>query len=583
MRPWRNRQTRTFEGRMGNTVRVQVPLVAPKKELSNLESSIFMYKITDCSQMHWNECGIIKDNRLCERAEKRRMKQMLKFMGSRMFITGMLILLQIGWLLIWFLRLTQYAHWISIVFTALSAVIAMYIINKNENPAYKLAWILAISIFPALGGLLYLSVGNKRPSKKMRLKLEREQNRRLNLHVQNAELLEQLKAEDPRAASTFRYVWEKGRYPVWNNTETRYYSVGEDLFRAMLEALERAEHYIFLEYFILAEGTMWSQILEILERKVREGVEVRVIYDDFGCLGYIPTGYALALEKKGIKCIGFNPFVPVVSAVMNNRDHRKIMVIDGHVGFSGGVNIGDEYINEKVRFGHWKDTGFRLEGDGVWNLTLMFLEMWNGLRPTDETFEAFYPHRYHDEEFKTDGFVQPFCDSPLDDETLAENVYMEILAQATDYVYIFTPYLVIDNEMQTALCTAAKRGVDVRLVTPGIPDKRMVFRLTRSYYEDLLEAGVRIYEYTPGFLHAKSYVCDDKLAVVGTINMDYRSLYLHFECGTLFYKSGLVRQLKEDALHVMEASCEIEPEQFKNRGLISGMGNAILRVLAPLL
>ena len=511
------------------------------------------------------------------------MKRMFKFLGSRMFITGILILLQIGWLLIWFLRLTQYAQWISACFTILGILVAVYIINKNENPAYKLAWILAIAVFPALGGLLYLSVGNKRPTKKMRKRLEAEQAKRLPLHVQHPEIMEQLKEIDPRAASTFRYIFDKGHYPVWTNTTTQYYPVGEELFRAMLEELEKAEHYIFLEYFILAEGQMWDQILEILERKVKVGVEVRVIYDDFGCLGYIPAGYAFTLEKKGIKCLAFNPFVPVVSAVMNHRDHRKIMVIDGHVGFSGGVNIGDEYINEKLRFGHWKDTGFKLEGEGVWNLTLMFLEMWNGLRPTDESFEPFYPHIHHESDFIRDGFVQPFCDSPLDDETWAENVYMEILAQATEYVYIFTPYLVIDNELQTALCTAVKRGVDVRLVTPGIPDKKLVYRLTRTFYEDLLEAGVRIYEYTPGFLHAKSYVCDDKLAVVGTINMDYRSLYLHFECGTLFYRSNLVHQLKEDALSVFELSHEVHRDEYRRRGFLKSIGDAILRVLAPLL
>ncbi|MBR7148272.1 MAG: cardiolipin synthase [Firmicutes bacterium] len=511
------------------------------------------------------------------------MKKLLKFMGSRMFITGILILLQIGWLLVWYLRLTQYAQWISALFSILGFLAAVFIINKNENPAYKLAWILTISVFPALGGLLYLSIGNKRPTRRMRKRLEEEQAKRLPLHLQKPDTLEALEMQDPRAAASFRYVWKKGRYPVWTHTKTQYYTVGEELFRAMLEELEKAEHYIFLEYFILAEGSMWSAILEILERKVQQGVDVRVIYDDFGCLGYIPAGYDRKLEKKGIHCIAFNPFVPVVSAVMNNRDHRKIMVIDGHVAFSGGVNIGDEYINQKLRFGHWKDTGFRLEGEGVWNMTLMFLEMWNAFRPTDETYEAFYPNQHHLSEFESDGFVQPFSDSPLDDETLAETVYMELLAQATDYVYIFTPYLVIDNEMQTALCTAAKRGVDVRLVTPGIPDKKMVFRLTRSHYQPLLEAGVRIYEYSPGFLHAKSFVCDDKLAVVGTINMDYRSLYLHFECGTLFYGSQLISQLKEDALHVFEVSSEVKRNESRRPNLFKDVGNAILRVLAPLL
>ena len=513
---------------------------------------------------------------------KRDMKKIINFLGSRMFVTGLLILVQVAWLAIWFLRLTQYAHWISIVFTVISVLISLYIVNKNENPAYKIAWILLIAIVPAFGGLMYLAIGNKRPGRKLRGKLEREQTKRENLHLQDEAVLEELKKTDSRAASTFHYIWKTGNFPVWSHTKTTYYPIGEEMFRAMLTELEQAEHYIFLEYFIIEEGRMWSEILRILERKVTEGVEVRVIYDDVGCLGYIPAGYHHQLEKRGIHCIAFNPFVPVMSVVMNNRDHRKIMVIDGHVGFSGGINIGDEYINEKQRFGHWKDTGFRLEGEAVWNLTLMFLEMWNGLRPTDDTFEPFYPHKFHQMAFPQDGFVQPFSDSPLDEETLAENVYMELLSQARDYVYIFTPYLVIDNEMQTALCLAAKRGVDVRLVTPGIPDKKTVYQLTRSYYWDLLDAGVKIYEYTPGFLHAKSYVCDDRLAVVGTINMDYRSLYLHFECGTLFFDSQLVKQLKADVLDTIGKSRLVKKEDCR-RGFVGGLCDAVLRVIAPLL
>lgn len=510
------------------------------------------------------------------------MKKLLQFLGSRAFITGSLILLQLGWLSIWFFRLTQYVYGISLFFTILSTLIGLYIVNKNENPAYKITWILLIAIVPAFGGMMYLMIGNKRPARKLRRQLETEQERRKYLHAQDASVLNRLKEKDSRAYSTFRYLWEKGNYPVWTNTKTTYYSVGEEMFEAMIRELKQAKHYIFLEYFIIALGRMWDEILSILEDKVKEGVEVRVIYDDAGCLGYIPAGYCHKLEEKGIHCISFNPFIPILSAVMNNRDHRKIMVIDGHVAFSGGVNIGDEYINEKMRFGHWKDTGYRLEGDAVWNLTLMFLEMWNGLRPTDETFQTFYPHRYHETAFAQDGFVQPFSDSPLDEETLAENVYMEILAQAKDYVYIFTPYLVIDNELQTAICLAAKRGVDVRLVTPGIPDKKTVYQLTRSYYGALLDAGVKIYEYTPGFLHAKSYVCDDRLAVVGTINMDYRSLYLHFECGTLFYESQLVNELKEDCLKTIKLSRPVTKKDCR-RGPLGGLCNALLRVVAPLM
>ena len=267
---------------------------------------------------------------------------------------------------------------------------------------------------------------------------------------------------------------------------------------------------------------------------------------------------------------------------MNNRDHRKIVVIDGHTAFSGGVNLADEYINEKVRFGHWKDTGFMLKGEAVWNYTVMFLRMWNAHRRTDADYEAFRPHVWHPEAFEGQGFIQPYSDSPLDDERLGENVYLNILNRAKDYVYIFTPYLIVDHEMQTALCLAAKRGVNVRIMTPGIPDKKTIFQLTRSYYPVLLKAGVRIYEYTPGFLHAKSFVCDDESAVVGTINMDYRSLYLHFECGTFFYRNPLVMDVKRDSLATMEKGREITLSDTR-QGFFGSLFCAVLRVFSPLL
>ena len=278
---------------------------------------------------------------------------------------------------------------------------------------------------------------------------------------------------------------------------------------------------------------MWDGIFAILKEKAAAGVDVRITFDDVGSINKTPKRFISSLAQHGIKVLPFNPLTPIASLIYNNRDHRKILVIDGYIGYSGGFNIADEYINEVVRFGHWKDTGIRLEGHAVWNFTVMFLNMWNAFKKTEEDYETFRPHICHPEEFGSDGIIQPYSDSPLDDENMGENVYLEILSQAEDYVYIFTPYLIIDNEMQTALSLAAKRGVDVRIVTPAIPDKKMVFRLTRSYYRPLIKAGVRIYEYTPGFIHAKSYLSDDRIGVVGTINMDYRSLFLHFECGTL--------------------------------------------------
>ena len=330
---------------------------------------------------------------------------------------------------------------------------------------------------------------------------------------------------------------------------------------------------------------MWRTILDILEQKAAQGVDVRLIYDGFGCLTTLPYKYDKFLREKGIQCKVFNPFRPVLNIIQNNRDHRKICVIDGKTGFTGGINLADEYINQKERFGHWKDTAVMLKGDAVWSMTMMFLHMWNVVNgiQTPIDYAAHSPHAYHPEEFEGSGVVQPFTDTPLDGETLGENVYLNIINRAKRYVYICTPYLIIDNEMMTALCLAAKSGVDVRIMTPGVPDKKMVFLLTQSYYAQLIEAGVKIYEYQPGFLHAKSFVCDDEIAVVGTINLDYRSLYLHFEDGVWIYKNDVIRDILEDFLETMHYCDPISLEFCKNRNIFVRGFQSILRVFAPLL
>lgn len=510
------------------------------------------------------------------------MRKILKLVLNRLVIFGVLLALQLGWLLIFVTKLIHYSTAISFVFALLSFLAVLWIINNDDNPAYKMAWIILVLTMPLLGGLFYLAVGHKRPSKRMRRRLEAEGRHVREVLQQDPEVLETLRSCDPRVEGQLRYISQTGGYPVWQNTDAKYYSVGEELYEDLLEELSKAEHFIFMEFFIVADGKMWGSIRKILEEKAAKGVDVRFMYDDLGSVSLLPAGYDRELERRGIKCMAFNPFIPFWSLVMNNRDHRKIAVIDGHTAFSGGVNLADEYINEKVRFGHWKDTGFMLKGEGVWNYTVMFLQMWNAFRHTDSSYAPYRPGVWHPSSFSGEGFVQPYGDSPLDDESLAENVYLDIINQARDYVYIFTPYLIVDHEMQTALCLAAKRGVDVRIVTPGIPDKKVVFQLTRSYYPVLLKAGVRIYEYAPGFIHAKSYVCDDEIAVVGTINMDYRSLYLHFECGTYFYRNPLVADVKKDSLATMEKSREIHLCDTR-QGFFGGLFCAVLRVLSPLL
>ena len=368
----------------------------------------------------------------------------------------------------------------------------VYIINSNGNPSVKLAWIVPIIEMPLFGGLLYLAFGTKRPLRSMRQALEKADQLTVPYVDVDPGLIRQVREADPHMGGQMQYLADH-LYPAYQNTDAVYYPVGEANFQAILDALRQAEHYIFLEYFIVQEGVMWNSILEILQQKAAAGVEVRFIYDDFGSLFKLPTGYDRKLEAMGIKTLVFNPFIPFLSVVMNNRDHRKILVIDGHTAFTGGINLADEYINIDSPFGHWKDTGVQLHGEAVWGLTLMFLNMWNAFRPTDQDLDKFRPGVWHQERFEGQGYVIPYADTPLDDELMAENVYMNLISGATKYVYIFTPYLITDHEMTTALCLAAKRGVDVRIMTPGIPDKKTVYQLTRSHYPELLDNGVKIY------------------------------------------------------------------------------------------
>ena len=507
------------------------------------------------------------------------MNKLLKKVFSRTVVTALLIIIQVAWLAALLLRLGNSLPAIQTVLRILSLVAILFVIKSDMNPSYKIGWILLIAVLPILGGLMYVIFGNKRPTKTMRDML----NAQLQKSAEYLSTQESITGElDGGAAGLFKYLEGSAGYPTAKNTTVRYYRVGEEMYADLLPELEKAEKFIFLEYFIIRPGEMWDGVLEILKRKAAAGVDVRIIYDDMGCIDILPANYNATLEGWGIRTMAFNRFVPAVSLVMNNRDHRKITVIDGKVGFTGGINISDEYINVKERFGHWKDTGLMLKGPGVFNLTLMFLEMWNAFNKDGDGYAEFIPDSFEECGSADDGYVLSFSDSPLDNESVGESVYTDMLYQAKDYIYITTPYLAIDSELQTALCMAAKRGVDVRMITPGIPDKKLVYRLTRSYYPTLLRAGVKIYEYTPGFIHAKSFVCDDKLCVVGTINMDYRSLYLHFECGTLMYNNPEIKQVKKDDLDTMEKCRKVELSDMKTN-FLGELFDSFLRSVAPLL
>ena len=507
------------------------------------------------------------------------MNKLLKKVFSRTVVTALLIVIQVAWLAALLLQLGNSLPAIQTVLRILSLVAILFVIKSDMNPSYKIGWILLIAVLPILGGLMYVIFGNKRPTKYMREMLRAQ----LEKSAEYLGTQESITGElDGGAAGLFKYLEGSAGYPTAKNTTVRYYRVGEEMYADLLPELEKAEKFIFLEYFIIRPGEMWDGVLEILKRKAAAGVDVRIIYDDMGCIDILPANYNATLEGWGIRTMAFNRFVPAVSLVMNNRDHRKITVIDGKVGFTGGINISDEYINVKERFGHWKDTGLMLKGPGVFNLTLMFLEMWNAFNKDGDGYAEFIPDSFEECGSADDGYVLSFSDSPLDNESVGESVYTDMLYQAKDYIYITTPYLALDSELQTALCMAAKRGVAVRMITPGIPDKKLVYRLTRSYYPTLLRAGVKIYEYTPGFIHAKSFVCDDKLCVVGTINMDYRSLYLHFECGTLMYNNPEIKQVKKDDLDTMEKCRKVELSDMKTN-FLGELFDSFLRSVAPLL
>ena len=509
------------------------------------------------------------------------MKKILRFITQRVVITALLIVLQALLLFGFIWKLDNYFVYFYAGSVLLSLLITLGIINSKSNPAYKIAWLIPILLFPVFGGLVYMLFGSDRTGRYLRKKLQGIGTEMDNV-IGEAHRRSGAEQLPPDAANQSRYISHCAYCPPYQNTTTEYLPLGEVKFERMVEELKKAKHYIFLEYFIIQEGKMWNTILDILRQKAAEGVDVRVIYDDMGCIMILPTGYDRTLEQMGIKCRIFNPFVPILSSRFNTRDHRKICVIDGNVGFTGGINLADEYINAYEKHGHWKDTSILLKGEAVFNLTVMFLSMWDYLDGTTgkTDYSRYYPTVW-DENAK--GYVQPFADNPLDDEAVGETVYLNLINKAKRYVYITTPYLILSSEMLTALTSAAKCGVDVRIITPHIPDKWYVHAVSRSHYQPLIEAGVKIYEYTPGFIHAKTFVVDDDYAVVGTINLDYRSLYLHFECAVWMYQTPSVAQVRDDFFKTQQISQEITLEECRSLSFPRRLGRSVLRVFAPLM
>ncbi|GHU96778.1 cardiolipin synthase [Spirochaetia bacterium] len=499
----------------------------------------------------------------------------------RIFVIG-LLLFQIAFLSTVIAGYSIYFRYLSWTLNAMSIVVSLYILNRKEKPAYKLTWIFLILMIPIFGGLLYIFFRSQSNPKKMRRLVEKENQLIRPFYLRCGNILPALAEAQEDCLPQVRYLQEYAGYPVYRHTQTEYFPSGEAFFEKIIPEMEKAEHYIFLEFFILRRGKMLDPIIAILEQKAREGLDVRLIYDDLGCFMSLPSNYKQHLEQKGIKCIVFNPFKPILSSHQNNRDHRKIISIDGKVAFTGGMNLADEYINAYDRFGHWKDAGIMLAGEAAWSMTLIFLHMWNLEQAKKDDIDSFYPWKQEPCAVASDGYVLPYADSPLDDENVGEHVYIQIINNAKQYVYINTPYLVVDENLLSALTLAAKSGVDVRIITPHRWDKRVVQITSQSYYRQLVLAGVKVYEYSDGFNHSKTFVSDDRVATVGTTNLDFRSLYLHFECGVWIYKNRAVRSVKEDFLRTIPSCHQITLADCA-RNAFQRVAQDVLRLFAPLM
>lgn len=511
---------------------------------------------------------------------RRILRKLVRMLLNRNTLFILLLLVQLIALALIVMFLSQHYLPVYMLLLALDVVLVIYITNTSENPSYKIPWLIAMLVIPVFAGLAYLLVKTDIGHRVFKRTYESKLRDTRKCLPQDPHVADSLAAYDPEYAGLAAYVNQYGGYPVYRNHIAEYYPIGEEMFDAMKREIPNAKQYIFLEFFIISSGSMWDELLELLRERAQAGVDVRILYDGFGTQFMMPRKYFSDLKSIGIQCKVFNPFIPMLSSSQNNRDHRKILVIDGETAFTGGINIADEYINQKRRFGHWKDGGMMLKGDAAWSFTVMFLQLWDMETPGDEGIGAFMP--LHAPDAGYDGFIQPYSDSPVDQEYVGRNVYLDIINNAREYVYIMTPYLIPDHELVTALTLAAKKGVDVRLMTPHIPDKWYAYRSAWSYYPELLEGKVRIFEYEPGFVHAKNFSADDRIGVVGTINLDYRSFYLQFECASVLYGSGVVRSIRKDFEHSLEKCIEIRLSDCQQLSLYKRAVGWVLRIFAPL-
>ena len=480
------------------------------------------------------------------------MKHLLKLITHRLFVVGLVILVEFVVLAYLLLNLTINVAALYSFLLFLAILLVIYVINRNDNPVYRFAWAVVILAIPPVGVVLYLLFGGKKVPKLLREKLSTVYGEDPFLAHKNEEIVKEVNEVAPQWTRLIHYLNTTSHFPVYKNTQSTYFSSGEEKFAVLKQKLREAKHYIFLEYFIIKEGVVWDEIYAILKMKVDEGVDVRLLYDDWGAATF--NDLQEQCDDAGIKAFAFNPLVPRLAIQMNNRDHRKICVIDGEYGFVGGMNLADEYVNIGSKYGHWKDTAVMIEGEAVHSLTMMFLQFWRYYSGRIEHPDQYKAPRLF-EESADDGYVLPFADAPTDSYNIGADTHLFMIMNAKRYIYIQTPYLIIGYELITALKLAATSGVDVRIVVPHIPDKKLVNHVTKSNYGELLKSGVKIYEYEPGFVHSKTLVVDDEIAVIGTTNMDYRSYYLHFECGIIFIKNNVVEDCYHESISTIENHC----------------------------
>ena len=504
------------------------------------------------------------------------MRKLFRLLSSRLFWFALLMLMQFVLLVVGVFYISN-NYYVLLFFLATSLFAALFVATRDESPDYKLAWMLIIVVFPLAGGVLYLIFGKKKIGRVAvrKILLTRD----IARYKEDMELVDGQEGLARTESRQMSYIHSMTGFAPWRDSGVRYYAYGDDFMKDLIDDIRSARNFIFIEYFIIGRGLMWETILEELARKRAEGVSIRIIYDDLGSISAVPINYFRTLRSMGFEAYTFNPIALHMNPRLNYRDHRKIFNIDGNVCYTGGLNLADEYVNAKVRFGYWKDNAVRIEGPAVWNFTLMFLSVWRGLSRRDEDYESYRPTV----KMPSDGYVQPFADSPFDDNAVARNVYIQAINNARRYVWIVTPYLILDSDMTTALSISAASGVDVRIVCPHYADKKSVHEVTRSVYRKLVASGVRIYEYWPGFIHSKTLVADDRMALVGTANLDYRSFFLHFELSVLFMGGSVVDEVKRDTQYALQRSVEQTEEELMKVSFVRRLVRTFFGFFAPAL